>query len=86
MEEPGTRWSRMRGIGKSYGGVARLPRRDFAVRSGEVHALLGENGAGKSTLMRILSGDSPGYGGGSSSTARRCGSPSRPKRSGPGSR
>lgn len=29
---------------------------DFAVRPGEIHALLGENGAGKSTLMNILSG------------------------------
>ncbi|MGC4045422.1 MAG: ATP-binding cassette domain-containing protein [Armatimonas sp.] len=29
---------------------------NFAVRPGEVHALLGENGAGKSTLMNLLSG------------------------------
>jgi len=29
---------------------------DFAVREGEIHALVGENGAGKSTLMKILSG------------------------------
>jgi ribose transport system ATP-binding protein len=29
---------------------------DFAVRPGEVHALVGENGAGKSTLMKVVSG------------------------------
>ena len=29
---------------------------DFAIRPGEIHALLGENGAGKSTLVKILYG------------------------------
>jgi rhamnose transport system ATP-binding protein len=29
---------------------------DFALRPGEVHALVGENGAGKSTLVKILTG------------------------------
>ena len=44
------------GITKRFAGVAALADVDFEVRSGEVHALLGENGAGKSTLMNVATG------------------------------
>ena len=46
----------LRGIDKRYGNVQALSAATLEVRSGTVHALLGENGAGKSTLMRIAYG------------------------------
>ena len=44
------------GIRKSFDGAIALDGAAFAVRPGQVHALLGENGAGKSSLMNVAAG------------------------------
>jgi simple sugar transport system ATP-binding protein len=44
------------GISKSFPGVKANEDISLSVRSGEIHALLGENGAGKSTLVKIIYG------------------------------
>ncbi|MCR4909147.1 MAG: sugar ABC transporter ATP-binding protein [Lachnospiraceae bacterium] len=46
----------MKQIDKHFTGVHALDQVDFAVRKGEIHALMGENGAGKSTLVKVLTG------------------------------
>ena len=46
----------MTGISKAFNGNTVLNNVSFSIKSGEIHALMGENGAGKSTLMKILTG------------------------------
>lgn len=49
----------VKGIKKSFDATQALRGVEFSLKSGEIHALVGENGAGKSTLMNIIDGVFP---------------------------
>ena len=50
----------VRGLCASVNGIDILKDLDFTVRSGEVHAIMGQNGSGKSTFAKVLAGH-PAY-------------------------
>lgn len=53
----------LKNIRKEFPGVVALDEVNMQIKTGSIHALVGENGAGKSTLMKILSGTYENYDG-----------------------
>jgi ABC-type branched-subunit amino acid transport system ATPase component/ABC-type branched-subunit amino acid transport system permease subunit len=53
----------IRGLTKSFGGVAAVDAASFTVRRGELRSIIGPNGAGKTTLFNVLTGLLPADGG-----------------------
>ncbi|MFF8817472.1 sugar ABC transporter ATP-binding protein [Leucobacter sp. NPDC015123] len=49
----------VRNLRKSFPGVVAIADATLTVKSGSIHALMGENGAGKSTLIKIVTGVQP---------------------------
>lgn len=47
---------RMEHVVKEFPGIRAVDNVDLELRTGEIHALVGENGAGKSTLVNLLTG------------------------------
>lgn len=58
MAEPviGTVLIELRNVSKRFGGTQALDNVSLDVRTGEIHAFVGENGAGKSTLGKVIAG------------------------------
>ena len=48
-----------RGLTRHFGGLKAVDQVDFALQSGEIHAIIGPNGAGKTTFVSLLSGRIP---------------------------
>ncbi len=46
----------LREVSKSFGGVSAVDRVSFAIREGELMALLGPSGGGKTTVLRMIAG------------------------------
>jgi branched-chain amino acid transport system ATP-binding protein len=46
----------LRGVGKSFGGLACLSDLDLHVNEGEIVSVIGPNGAGKTTLFNVITG------------------------------
>ena len=55
-QAPGAPAVALHQVRRSFGATVAVDDVSFEIRSGTVHALLGENGAGKSTIVKLLSG------------------------------